>query len=425
MTDHQCQFVPVSQLEIGMYVYLDLGWTQHPFSLNSFKIRSRAQIEQILSLGVDKIRYSPQKSDPISAPPKTAVTPVDSEEASKSPQLVDMKQRRRDILEAQQANLDICEQQFNRVSARYKKILKKASANPDASRSEAESTVNAILNKMTTCEEVAIRLLSEKASGDLSVHPINTTIISLLLGKACGMDDAQLRFLGLGALLHDIGKMELPERLRWSEDTLAATERKLFRRHVAYSIELAKKMQLPNEALRVLGQHHEHIDGSGYPLGLQADKLSLGGKILAVVNRYDNLCNPSHPGRALTPHDALALMFAKHRAQFDPATMAHFIRMMGVYPPGSVVQLNDQRYALVTSVNSMRPLKPQIVIYNPKTPPKEALIIDLESEPELGIQTSLKPQHLPRHVYDYLSPRKRICYFFERAREIPTQGGVL
>jgi hypothetical protein len=151
----------------------------------------------------------------------------------------------------------------------------------------------------------------------------------------------------------------------------------------------------------------------------------LGGKILAVVNRYDNLCNPSHPGRALTPHDALALMFAKHRAQFDPATMAHFIRMMGVYPPGSVVQLNDQRYALVTSVNSMRPLKPQIVIYNPKTPPKEALIIDLESEPELGIQTSLKPQHLPRHVYDYLSPRKRICYFFERAREIPTQGGVL
>ena len=87
--------------------------------------------------------------------------------------------------------------------------------------------------------------------------------------------------------------------------------------------------------------------------------MSAAARIVALVNRYDNLCNPPSLAKALTPHEALSLLFAQARSQFDATMLNAFIRMMGVYPAGSVVQLTDDRYALVMSVNSTRPLKPQ------------------------------------------------------------------
>jgi hypothetical protein len=133
------------------------------------------------------------------------------------------------------------------------------------------------------------------------------------------------------------------------------------------------------------------------------------------VNRYDNLCNPSRPAAALTPHEALSLIFAQLKTRFDAAALSAFIRMMGVYPPGSVVQLIDDRYAIVVSVNSARPLKPRVIVHEPSVPKHEALILDLEHAPQLGIRRSLKPSALPPSALDYLSPRQRICYFFEQA----------
>ena len=91
--------------------------------------------------------------------------------------------------------------------------------------------------------------------------------------------------------------------------------------------------------------------------------------------------------------------------------------MMGIYPPGSIVQLSDERYALVVSVNSARPIKPKVIIHDPQVPREDALMINLENETQIGIRRSLKPIQLPKAAYDYLSPRKRLCYFFERASD--------
>jgi len=89
--------------------------------------------------------------------------------------------------------------------------------------------------------------------------------------------------------------------------------------------------------------------------------------------------------------------------------------MMGVYPPGSIIQLVDGRYAMVVSVNSSRPLKPRVLVHDPEISRQEALILDLEQAPEIGIRRSLKPGNLPSEALDYLMPRQRICYFFEQA----------
>jgi hypothetical protein len=175
-------------------------------------------------------------------------------------------------------------------------------------------------------------------------------------------------------------------------------------------------MGLRPGALLVIGQHHEHADGSGFPLGIGSDRLTVASRIVALVDRYDNLCNPPVPSKALTPHESLSLMFAQGKDQFDTAIMGGFIKMMGVYPPGSTVQLTDDRYALVTAVNPTRPLKPRVLVYDPKVPRDEALLLDLQAAAGLGIRRSLKPLALPRPALDYLSPRPRTVYFCEAAR---------
>jgi hypothetical protein len=177
-------------------------------------------------------------------------------------------------------------------------------------------------------------------------------------------------------------------------------------------------MGLTQGATLVIAQHHEYCDGSGFPLKIGSERMTPMSAIVALVNRYDNLCNPQIPSKAVTPHEALSMLFAQGKNKFDPAILGNFIKMMGVYPAGSVVQLTDDRFAIVVGVNSSRPLKPRVMVYEPRVPRDDALILDLEQASGLGIRRSLKPATLPPEALAYLAPRQRVAYFFEPAREL-------
>jgi hypothetical protein len=139
----------------------------------------------------------------------------------------------------------------------------------------------------------------------------------------------------------------------------------------------------------------------------------MGARVLALVNRYDNLCNPHSRTLALTPHEAVSVLFAQGRSRFDSVVLNAFIRMMGVYPAGSLVQLTDDRFGMVVGVNSSRPLKPRVLVHDTKVPRNEALVLDLEQTPDLGIRRSLPAAKLPAAAVEYLDPRPRVSYFFE------------
>jgi putative nucleotidyltransferase with HDIG domain len=336
----------------------------------------------------------------------------------------EIRRQRRECLNDQRESLDACERQFTSATRSYRLVIDAVRAQPEVARAQTDQVIDSMVGKMLEQEESAIRLLSENAGEKASLHSLNVTVISLLLGKAMGLDADALKSLGAGALLHDIGKIELPERLRWSDTHFNSAERKLYQEHVDKGIALGGAMRLSAGALAIVAQHHELIDGRGFPRQLTNEQISPLARIVALVNHYDNLCNPANPARAVTPHEALSQIFAQMKRQFDAAVLTMFIRMMGVYPPGSVVELTDGRLALVASVNSSRPLKPRIVIFEPRVAREEALLEDLEQSPDLGIRRSLKPLQLPKAAFDYLSPRQRICYFFERARDASQDGGA-
>lgn len=425
MNTEESVWVDTKLLRVGLYVELDVGWMSHPFPTGSFKISSQKQIDTIRELGQVRVRYVPSKSDPEAlagfngTPTAAAAALSAATEERLQAALRDKEQRRLRALavSAQERSLVVCERRFGESVRLYRKALDQVQTQPKVMAEQCHAMVNSYVTELLEDGEASIRLLSEAAGDKSSMHPVNVTIVCLLLGKAMGLPHSDMLDLGLAAFLHDIGKVKVPDRVRWVEENFSSVEYRMYQEHVAQGALLAKAMELSPGAQNAMVQHHELVDGSGFPARIKGDAMSVAGRILALVNRYDNLCNPSRPGAALTPHEALSLIFAQLKTRFDAAALSAFIRMMGVYPPGSVVQLIDDRYAIVVSVNSARPLKPRVIVHDPSVPKQEALILDLEHAPHLGIRRSLKPSALPASAQDYLAPRQRICYFFEQATD--------
>ncbi|MDP9045825.1 MAG: HDIG domain-containing protein, partial [Pseudomonadota bacterium] len=313
----------------------------------------------------------------------------------------------------ERAALHRCERQFAEAAQDCRQLTQLVSDRPLEAGAQAEQLSRALVGKMLGERDLCIRLLTDTAGDKASLHAMNVTVISLLMGRTFGLAEADMLDLGVGAMLHDIGKIDLPERVRHRDDHFSGSEQRFYEEHVAHGVAHARKMRLAPGATLVVAQHHEHSDGSGFPLRINTDRMTAAARIVALVNRYDNLCNPHLAAQALTPHESLSLLFAQGKTKFDTAILGAFIRMMGVYPAGSTVQLTDDRFALVVGVNSSRPLKPRVLVHEASVPRDEALIVDLETTLGLGIRRSIKPAQLPLASLDYLAPRPRVAYFFE------------
>lgn len=401
-----------------MYIQLEVGWMRHPFPVNSFRIISDIQLHTVKALGLEAVRYFPDRSDPdvgIETPAEAAG------EAAALPAVplavnapLQFSAPESPPAEALSPQLWLrCNERFRAAAREYTHLQACAATQPQQALVHSHGLVEGYIEEVLPAGDLVIRLLSESSGNRQAEHPVNVTVLCLLLGKTLGLTAVGLYELGMAALLHDLGKDGKPG---------ARVPREAYERHVGDSVALANGMGVSSDVLTAMAQHHEFADGSGFPLHLIDEDLSTAGKILCLVNSYDRLCNPEFAQEGQTPHEALAMLYAQFRARFDPTILRAFIRMMGVYPPGSVVQLADGRFAMVVSVNSSRPLKPQVLVCDLQVPLALAQPLDLEMSPDIGIRRSLRPDQLPREALSYLSPRQRICYFFERAVEPGAPG---
>jgi len=412
-------FVNVDQLQPGIYIYLDLHWVDHPFGFNSFKIKSQDQIQTLKQLKLTKVRYDPDKSDAQPLPkaqqdtssnPPAESDPFNQEEK----QAIQAKRARIERLKQQREIFALVEKQFVKAAATAKKVTNNLLVRTQESIDEANQLVQQMADTFLSDRDVAIHVMNDKIGMEETyVHALNVTVLSLIVAKDMKLSPEEIKLLGLGALFHDIGKKEIPSQVVLKIDPLTKAEREFLRMHCEYGVNIAKKVGFPPPVMEIIYQHHECHDGSGYPRGLRGDQISTLSQIVAIVNAYDNLCNHTDIANSLTPHEALSLMFAQQRAKFAPVPLNVFIHSLGVYPPGTVVKLSNEVLAIVTSVNASRPLKPIVLIYDPQIPKSEAMLIDLEMEPDINISKAMRPAQLPREVYDYLSPRKRITYYFD------------
>ena len=418
--------IAVEELRVGMFVQLEGGWLAHPFPLSAFKLSTAEQIETLRRLGLREVRWIPEKSDlqpsTVGGSPRLQTTqgdggvePVQPETQGRGLAVETQVALRARLLQLQREAAQQCQRQHDEVKSALRQLLGAAAAQPRESGKAAAALAQSMLDKMLDEDEVGVRLVASGTDREVS-HALNVSVISLLIGRRLGMSEADLLDLGVGALLHDCGKQEIALRYRQLADGQTTQEVQAYREHVSRGVRLGQLMALTPDALAVVAQHHEQADGGGFPHRLAGEQISLAARVVSIVNRYDGLCNPRGGAPGLTPHEAVAMLFAQHRHRFDGTVLNAFIRMMGVYPAGSIVQLTDDRFALVVGANSNRPLKPRLLVYDPKVSPVNALLMDLELERDLGIRRSLTAQRLPADALHYLNPRPRVSYYFEPLR---------
>ena len=220
--------------------------------------------------------------------------------------------------------------------------------------------------------------------------------------------------LALGALFHDIGELKFPAEKLLRKGSMGPAElRSFLSAHPKYGVETVEK--LPNfhyDAVDIVRQHHERLNGTGYPSGKKGDQISKLAKIVMVADEYDELCHNPDPSRSMAPPDALAHLYVKCRHTLWQDAVVALIRQLGVYPPGSLVQLNNQKIGIVTSVNFEQRLRPIILVYDDQSSPDEPIVLNLAQEDEsLSIVTSIRPIDLSPKIRECLNPRKIISYF--------------
>jgi HD-GYP domain-containing protein (c-di-GMP phosphodiesterase class II) len=200
----------------------------------------------------------------------------------------------------------------------------------------------------------AIALIAEKAQDDgHAAHALSVMTLALLTGKQAQLPEQALRALGIGALLHDIGKTAInPSILRNSERN--RHEEAIYQNHCRAGHDLAARADnLAKPTLDVILSHHERVDGSGFPDRLAGNAIPLAARLVAIANRFDNLVNPIDYRHALSPSEALSTLWTREKKSFDATLLQLFVRAMGVYPPGSIVQLGDGRVGLILDADAL------------------------------------------------------------------------
>jgi len=410
-------YLSLDQLRVGLYIHLDVKWLDHSFAFSDFKIKSEDQLQEVRRLGLKRVRYSPELSDanalpganhePPPEPEPVAPAPAEPTQAmlAKHAMRAQMLKRHQDAAHIEKAFLD--------TAHAIRDIEKLLYNQPAEAVQQATQLITQIADAIFMAPELVIHVMGEEAGGEeLYFHSLNVTMLSMIVARDLKLPVEVASVLGLGALLHDMGRKEVPDKILRKTEPLTKAERNFYEMHCQYGVDMGQRLQLPSGALAIIRSHHELFDGTGYPARLKGDAISLLARIVVIANHYDELCNPPLIADALTPHEALSLMFAKLRDKFDPKLLQIFIRCLGVYPPGTLVQLSNRALGMVATVNTAHPLKPTLVVFDAHIPKDEAILLDMAQEKDVSIVRALRPSQVPIEVYNYLSPRKRISYYF-------------
>ncbi|WP_261592672.1 HD-GYP domain-containing protein [Pseudoalteromonas holothuriae] len=198
-------------------------------------------------------------------------------------------------------------------------------------------------------------------------HMINCAILVSVFAKYLGLSEELIKQLAMGAMLHDVGHARLPQGIVNKDDKLNDIEYKAVQKHVVHSLGLVKGEQgVTPMMMDMIINHHERIDGSGYPRGLKGLKISKAARIMAIVDVYDAMTSERPYQQGEEPIHALRYLLT-NKEQFDPVLVQRFIKCLGVHPVGSIVKLTNDRLALVLAGNQHAPTEPNVrVFYNTK-----------------------------------------------------------
>ncbi|EQL90189.1 hypothetical protein D049_4555 [Vibrio parahaemolyticus VPTS-2010] len=371
----------------------------------------------IRHLGVKFVYFNPEQSDAAPLPVNQIQTDSTTSNESldlETQKLWQEKQKRIEKLSAYRRRVIQCEKEFERSLARMRSVMTKIRNRPTAAVDEAQLLIEDIVEKLMCDDNVTLHLMNGKNEfEDIYFHSLNVAVIAMMIGRAKGYSAKQLKELSFAALFHDMGKIKIPTAILRKQVPLTEPETNYLKLHTKYGLDLANQIEgFPESAKTVIAQHHELRDGSGYPEGHKGDEIDELAQIVIVANAFDNLCHTPIASEQKIPYTALSHLYKNCKHLYKEENLNILIKFMGVFPPGTVVQLSNNMVGLVISVNASNLLFPNVLVYDPSVPRTQAPIIELASK-DLRIVNAIHPSKLPDKIKEYLNPRSRISYFFD------------
>jgi HD-GYP domain-containing protein (c-di-GMP phosphodiesterase class II) len=265
---------------------------------------------------------------------------------------------------------------------------------------------------------IGFHLVRAVRNGDpLLLHSLNVAFIAMLIAREAGWDPLTIQDTGLAALIHDIGELRIPTQISRKRGELSKAEINFLRMHVQYGHEQLTQLKAFTADVRLAAlQHHECLDGSGYPSGLSGDQIAPLSRLIAVVDYYEENLHPRNGLSTAHPNQVIASLYKKAGKQFDLPLTQLLIKVLGIYPPGSVVKLSDGTVALVMSSEPTAALKPMVLPYEKGRVQEGVDLIALQQD-ERTISGIVSYEDLTPQQEEFFGITKHACYYFSLPHE--------
>jgi len=389
-------------LKIGMYVSeLDMPWLDSPFKYQGFIIEHPQHISEVnrvcqhvtidLEKGLDDVRLQHSlASNKTASPIRRPVT---------YPRHYRLDQE-----------LETARQLYTSTRQCVDSVMEAVSNDREIDIANVRKVIKGVVDSIIRNPDALVCMTQLKTRDEYTAqHSLNVCILTLTLGRHLGMDIDSLNMLGTGALLHDIGKLKTPLEILNKPDRLSDEEFSRIKEHPQEGHNILRQIpDMPNIVSDIALSHHEREGGQGYPNGLTGDQISFWSKLVSIVDVYDAITSDRCYHKGMSPTDALTRLYGWRGTDFAPDLVEQFIQCLGIYPIGSIVELNTAEIAIVITNEPRNRLLPKIeIILDPdKNPVYAPRIIDLanqdEQENSLRIMRTLENGALGINVTSHL-----------------------
>jgi HD-GYP domain-containing protein (c-di-GMP phosphodiesterase class II) len=353
----------VENLSVGMYVCaLDRPWLESPFGLGPFTIDSAECLQRLRTLC--EFVYVDDTAANTGRDPGTDFDSPELElemlrrfaqPSASAPRYFDQADLEQELPHAERAYAIA----YSAISTLLRAAQLGVPANIPGLRAALKPISDSIIRNP---DALLWRIRSQSGEDALPAHSMRVCVLALALGRHLGLEPDEMEAIGLGGLLHDVGLVQLPGTST-SPPSESEYDPPVLARHVENGVTmLAGVSELTPTTLDFVHDHHRHLDGSGYPSIIGQSAPSLSGRMAAIVHEYDRLTCPSNPGGALPEHLALKTLYRDRGIRFDIRLVEDFVRCIGIYPVGSVVELLNGDIGVVLALNRERRLRPRVAL---------------------------------------------------------------
>lgn len=341
----------VSELKPGMFI-ADVTVQKGSFSVkNGGFVRSESAIKNLATKGVQKVLVDLAKSElerEPEAPVEVKATENENQRAAKFSQEIGKAKKL-----------------YNQAKSLQRQALKNMQAgrpvDTDGMKDVADGFIDSIFRNQ---DALACMTRMRQKDDYLMEHSINVSIIMTIFAKHLQIEQDIIHQLATGALLHDLGKINIPDEILHKPGRLTDEEMVIMRQHVTLGYDIIKEAEgLTPIMLEVVGDHHERLDGSGYPNNKSAEDLSMYARMISICDTYDAITASRVYQNARTPIMAFKILRKESGSAFDANLVAEFINCMGVHPVGTLIQTKSNKLGIVKKSNFVNPLCPVVQVF--------------------------------------------------------------